>query len=571
MNHTIRTHTHILIIVLAAILIAGSGWAEEPSGAIKKIAIVPFTVNAEKDLTFLQNGIADMLTSRLSSEASEVIGREETLAALDGATGPMNEKSARELGNRLGAEHVLFGSLTVFGESVSIDTKMVDVAGTERALSFFTQTQSMGEVVPKINGFAEEINQKIFNRELAQVAPAAPSAPAAPQTGLAPGDVRAHPEKLMQQGGGVYGQPGAYAPPWQTEAAAGNTPNPAFSTGVPTGGYSFWRSRNFDRRIDGLALGDVNGDGRTEVIMAEEHIVHLYQFSAGRLQKVMQLGEDKGVFYVSADVADINGNGTPEIFLSGLNEFKTGLESAVYEFDGQTFKPIVKKAKWFFRVTNGKGGTPLLLGQRFRGENPFQSEIYTMRWSNGDYVTEGMIIGKNKANALGSAYGEFIAEGRNTAVAYSSSDSIRVFSSADKVGQSADEGYGGTMLDVTIPTADQGAVRQFKFLPARILIDDIDDDGKPELITVKNRDIVGRMLETMRKYQKGQLAAIRWDGIALNEAWTTPKLPRYISDFAIGDLDNDGKKDLVASVVVKSGRMVLTQSISHLISYPLNP
>jgi TolB-like protein len=573
LKHMIRTCTRIWICTLATLLLLGSVWAAEADEAVKKIAIVPFTINAEKDLSFLQSGIADMLASRLSSDASEVISRERTLAAIDAGTGPLNESSARELGTRLGAQHVLFGSLTVFGEAVSIDAKMVDVAGQERPLSFFTQTESMGEVIPKINGFAEEINRNIFRREMAPVAPAAPVAAAGTQEGLAPGDVRAHPEKLVQQPGGEYGQPGTYAPPWQTEAsAAGGSPNPNFSTsGTPAGGYSFWRSRNFDRRIDGMALGDVNGDGRTEIVIAEEHVVHLYHFNAGRLQKVAQIAEDKGKFYVSADVADINGNGTPEIFLSALNQFKSGMVSTVFEFDGQAYKPIVEDARWFFRVTKGKDAIPILLGQRFRGENPYHSTIHTMRWENGEYTKEGLIIGKNKANVLGAAYGELFAQGRNIAVAYSESDAIRVFSSPDKIGPAADEGYGGTLLDATIPTSDKGGIREFKYLPSRLIIDDLDGDGKQELVTVKNRDIAGKMMQTMRKFKKGQLVAINWDGLSLNEAWTTPKLTSYISDFAIGDLDGDGKKDLVASVVVKSGRAMFTKSITHLISYPLAP
>ena len=50
-------------------------FAEEP----ERVVIIPFKMNAEKDLIFLQNGIYDMLSSRLaSSDKVQVIGREET-------------------------------------------------------------------------------------------------------------------------------------------------------------------------------------------------------------------------------------------------------------------------------------------------------------------------------------------------------------------------------------------------------------------------------------------------------------------------------------------------------------
>ena len=58
------------------------------------------------------------------------------------------------MGTGLGADYVLFGSLTVFGNSVSIDAKMVDVSGENRPLSFFNQSQGMDQVIPGINLFA---------------------------------------------------------------------------------------------------------------------------------------------------------------------------------------------------------------------------------------------------------------------------------------------------------------------------------------------------------------------------------------------------------------------------------
>ena len=55
----------------------------------KRIALLPFKINAEKDMSFLQNGIFDMLTSRLSKEGEvEVIGRQEAESAFKAAGSP---------------------------------------------------------------------------------------------------------------------------------------------------------------------------------------------------------------------------------------------------------------------------------------------------------------------------------------------------------------------------------------------------------------------------------------------------------------------------------------------------
>ena len=110
----------------------------------KRIALLPFKINSAQDLSFLKDGIFDMLTSRLSKEGQvEVISREQVEGAVqtEAASGTINEAVARRIGTRLKADFVLFGSLTVLGENVSIDAKMVDTSGSKPTMTFFDQGQ----------------------------------------------------------------------------------------------------------------------------------------------------------------------------------------------------------------------------------------------------------------------------------------------------------------------------------------------------------------------------------------------------------------------------------------------
>jgi len=46
------------------------------AGEPERVAIIPFKMNAQNDLTFLQNGIYDMLASRLfRADRVQVVGR----------------------------------------------------------------------------------------------------------------------------------------------------------------------------------------------------------------------------------------------------------------------------------------------------------------------------------------------------------------------------------------------------------------------------------------------------------------------------------------------------------------
>ena len=236
------------IIFITVIFANINLFAAEPD----RVAIIPFKMNAQNDLTFLKDGIYDMLASRLSkADKVQVIGREETEKALEEITGPINEETARQTGENLNADFVFFGSLTIFGNSVSIDAKMIDVSGKKPTLAFFNQSQGMDEVIPRINIIAEDINEKVFGIKPAvtTLAPASPTP--APETQKR--DIHAHPETLLKNE--ITGE----------EPSLQGTQN---SLLVEDGrgrelSTKFWKSRNFKSFLNGLALGDVDKDGKT--------------------------------------------------------------------------------------------------------------------------------------------------------------------------------------------------------------------------------------------------------------------------------------------------------------------
>ena len=75
----------ISLILLVTII----GSPQSAVAKLNRVAIVPFQINAEKDLSFLRDGIVDMLTSRLYSEGKVVVlSREETAKVLETVSFP---------------------------------------------------------------------------------------------------------------------------------------------------------------------------------------------------------------------------------------------------------------------------------------------------------------------------------------------------------------------------------------------------------------------------------------------------------------------------------------------------
>ncbi len=543
--------TICILIILIIGLNSNSAFAKQ-----YRVAIIPFKINAEKDMTFLKDGVFDMLSSRLSSgEDVEIVGRQETEKVVKSVEGLLNEGKAREVGAKLEADYVLFGSLTIFGDSVSIDSKMVDVTGDRETLAFFNQARGIGEVIPKINNFAGEINEKVFGRVM-------PSKELPARQQLQPvqtDNIYAHPEKLVED----FGE-------FEYEGKSSDL-NPAFIV-TRSKKYSreFWKSRNFKELINGIALGDVDCDGKVETVIITPDSVHIYRFENNRLTEIMKIDEDKYKVFIGVDVADINNNGYPEIFITSLNPQRNVINSIVFEYDGKNYIRIVDSCAWYYRVAELPGRGSVLFGQKQKtgGPDTFSSEIFEMAWNNTEYVPNRKVLPSNRANLMGFSFGDVMNDGGETIVAYDKSDYIRIINQSGRILWTGSIHYGGSTHYYEMPAFEPGSDNR-QYYPMRMIITDIDLDGKYEVIAVKNYDLTGRLLKQLRKFKEAQIESLSWNGLGLTTNWKTAKISGYIRDFAIGDFDNDGEDEIVAAVISKSGSIIGTSPKSSVISYDL--
>ncbi len=522
-----------------------------------KIAILPFNINAEKDLGFLKKGLIDMLASRLSWEGKViVINNAEILEALKNASEFSGQSQALLVGSKLQADYVLYGSLTVFAESVSIDARMVDVKGIKPPFTFYNQSQNLSQVIPKINRFATDINIKVFGRVIDTPSFQTQQPAKSPEKSNGLPDIHANPEKLIEN---VNNSPGN---------------EPIFIMGRNKSGKEpqFWKSRNYNKLFNGLALGDVDGDGKQETVVVSPHAVHIFKYDKNRFFKVKEISDSRFKRFIGVDIADINGNGIAEIFISSLNSNRNVVNSVVFEYNGNEYKKIVKGMARYFRVIDLPGKGKILLGQKQKtgGGEIFSGNIEKMVWNSSKavYEPEKAVLPRRRANLLGLAFGDIMNNGINTVCAYDSNDNIRLINTRGTAIWTGSEHFGGSTLYFSLPVIDSG-VENRQYFPMRMVITDLAGDGKNELIVTKNHEITGNLLETFRKYTHGQFESLSWDGLGLWSTWQTRKISGHIRDFAIGDFDNDGKAELIGLIILKEGRVIGKTSQSAIIAYEL--
>jgi hypothetical protein len=279
--------------------------------------------------------------------------------------------------------------------------------------------------------------------------------------------------------------------------------------------------------------------------------------------------------FIGVDAADIDANGTAEIFITSLSE-KNRPKSFVLEWNGTTFKTLTEDESWYFRVIRlPDGDKPILVGQKGGYKDLFLGGIYELTWDNGRYSPADKQPLPKWVNAYGFTYGDVLNSGQQLAIAFTQTDMLAILDSAGAEEWTSTETYGGSNVYLLSPADKKEAKTEgqiidptaFKgqFLQQRIFVADLDQDKKNEVIVVKNHDAARGLLNRLKQYNSGHFEGLVWDNVGLRKQWRTRKFSGYISDYAVGDLDNNGTTDLVFAVTRRTDS-ALTEAKSYIVS-----
>ena len=210
----------------------------------------------------------------------------------------------------------------------------------------------------RVNAMATDINHQMFGRAAA-ARPAAPAGAAQPGQTPAPEqpaqfDPFTHPEKLFKQGTVTGGKDSPFV-----SEDGGREVSP-----------QFWKGAGYKHNFHGVALGDVDGDGKTEAVVITPNRLLILRNFQQRMQTVYESPEAGWDIYIGVDVADINGNGTPEIFITSLALGRQYVQSFVLEFDGKSYSRIASDIPYFLRVATSPAAARSSLGRRMCWATP---------------------------------------------------------------------------------------------------------------------------------------------------------------------------------------------------------
>jgi TolB-like protein len=554
-----KTFQYIFCLVIL-LLATNSLWAKDKY----TVTVLPFTLNSSENIDYIKQGIDEMLSSRIS------VPDKITVTSKNVVLGELKKYKIKEIttddvykiGEKLNSDYVVWGSITKIGNSISIDGKLVDITKAKSDIIVSSQSQSLDEIIPKINDFSKSIVQHILGTTTPSSAPliAAPIPAATPQV---PSGLSRESQIIANMKAG--GKKGTLTSVINSEFI--NTPE-------PLNRKDFWMSQAIATEFKGMSIGDVNGDNLNEIVVIDKNNVCIYQKTGNELKLIEKINGKSYDKYIAVDIADINRNGVKEIIVTSLND--TLLDSFVLEFKDGKYIKILSDIRWFLRVIDTPSGIPLLLGQDYGFDKPFNTPIYEMIWKDGKYVPDqkmqiplGLSIYGLAIDDLGISGGEKILALDELDYLYIIDKTTKTLGqltsfgfASDKLIWKSDEVFGGSNnyfenIDKTNP----GDKEKSAYVNLRILTLDTNKDGKKEIIIVKNLSSVGRVFKRLQVFTSSEIYNLEWDGMGMAENWRTKKINGYVADYCIKDIDNDGKPEVVLALVQSVGVSLRDKSV----------
>lgn len=323
----------------------------------------------------------------------------------------------------------------------------------------------------------------------------------------------------------------------------------------------------------GMAIGDVDGDGKNEIVVIDPSRVYLYRLEDDKLKLVTEYSAGS-MELKTVDVAKIRKQGPARIYVSAQN--RGSVASFVLEYRNGALVPVTQDFGYFLRVINYPTKGPILLGQQKGPRRMYDGPIYQLTDKGDALEVQGRFGVPLKIPIFGFAVGDF--EGNRTPLiaVYDKSDHLRIYDHSGKRRYLSKEYYGGSDLilrwggpeskrDVDEALQEEDLV----FLRPRIMAFAPTGSSVYQILAINHHSKTMRLLGRTKMLEEGQVVGLVWNGDAVEDKWTTPKIQGMITDFAVDTLPGLPGERLITLERMKTDWLAFLSSRSQIRAYDL--
>ena len=490
------------------------------SGKEYKLIFSSFDNKSAQKYAYLRDSVQTMIMSRLASDDNiEVIDRvlsKEQLAAL----AQKNSKAKSLIEGD--ADYLVTGAIYALAKGVNVQVTMYPFDTTKEVLSFSRISEKQDNIISDCDALISEIVQKMFGKRSADGA-----GRSAVDTSVS-GFTTEHPEVEYKKG--LYS----------------GTIVESDLHGIEAKANGIKKTLSVSGEMIACAVGDIDGDGTDEFISLTPSTLNIYQSQERKIIPVDEMKLPPGLRGHALNVADIDADGKLEIYISATNELRVASRIVVWT-KTSGFTTMAQEIGWYLRPMKDSKENLILAGQKrgrtktdFIGKGVYQLEL------NKDFtVTEKQLLPiPGGVDLFDFSYAELDGKKGAELVMLDSEEKLRVFSNDNELLWVSSETFGGSKTYIgpsqgaavdeqskTGLSVDEDADRELKFVPARILVTDVDNDGLSEVVVNKNKSGMLGFFKRIRSYDGGTVVGLAWNGSELTEAWRTGQYKGYIVDY----------------------------------------
>jgi len=342
----------------------------------------------------------------------------------------------------------------------------------------------------------------------------------------------------------------------------------------------FVGKQEFDFVVVDFDIGDLDGDGQKEFVVIDRHRVLVYQYRDNQYHQVGQMSLEKEFNRLLAvDVADINGNGRDEIFVT--NQKTDQLKSFVLErVPGKKgLTQIVEGLGLYFRVIRNAEGQPQLLAQRPGYQKPFSPGIQKFHHKKGEYTKTSEIridpVLDPDFTLYGFAQEDITFDKSLEIIVLDKNYKLRVYSSDGRLLVKSDDYYGHDPRLIDVGLVDyydhilgidiNPDVPQPVNYRGRIV--SVEHHGKRFLLIPKNNRFGGSALDKLISINSCNVVFLGVNKEGLEKIFETKNQKGYLAAFSVTDIKGTRSKLIHVATVADKGGAFRNEMVTTFFTY----